>query len=162
MRAPYDAFLELRASEHSYDAFFKLTPPMTLWRGMKLHDAIIGGAALYDGIRSLYRHTRFGARIVNVGPMGRSILHHAVSIPKRDYRLDHWGAILHGWPSGNSGRRLAYHPLGTCHRPPGTSRFRSRLPFSPILIVPRPVSCSQSLLRHAAPHKNLTPSHKGG
>ena len=28
-----DAFLELRASEHSYDAFLSLPPPMTLWRG---------------------------------------------------------------------------------------------------------------------------------
>ena len=34
LKKRHDSFLELRASEHSYDAFFKLTPPMTLWRGM--------------------------------------------------------------------------------------------------------------------------------
>ena len=49
-RAPYDAFLELRASEHPQDGLMGCDP----------HDALMGGA-LYDGIRGLYRHTRVAA-----------------------------------------------------------------------------------------------------
>ena len=47
-RAPYDAFLELRASEHPQDGLMGCDP----------HDALKARRALYDGLRLLNRHTR--------------------------------------------------------------------------------------------------------